>query len=68
MDAEANNKYLEFTSTPELSRLESGLLNDVKGLETESDDEDFSGSIETSSNAERKRSSPVYVYTYKVSS
>ncbi|KAL1817384.1 hypothetical protein DCAR_0521814 [Daucus carota subsp. sativus] len=66
MDAEANNKYLEFTSTPELSRLESGLLNDVKGLETESDDEDFSGSIETSSNAERKRSSPVYVYTYKI--
>lgn len=68
MDAEANNKYLKFTSTPELSRLESDLVNDVEKQETESDgEEDLSGSLKSSSNAARKRSSPVYVYTYKVS-
>lgn len=68
MDAEASNKYLKFNSTPELSRVESGLVNNVKRQETESDgEEDLFGSIESSSKAVHKRSSPVYVYTYKVS-
>lgn len=68
MDAEASNKYLKFSSTPELSRLDSDLVNNVKRQETESDgEEDLSGSTDSSSNAVRKRSSPVYVYTYKVS-
>lgn len=66
MDAEASNKYLKFSSTPELSRLESDLVNNVKRQETESDaEEDLS--LESSSNAVLKRRSPVYVYTYKVS-
>lgn len=68
MDAEASNKYLKFSSTPELRCLESDLVNNVKRQEMESDgEEDLSGSVESSSNAVRKRSSPVYVYTYKVS-
>lgn len=67
VDAEASNKYLKFSSTPELSRLESDLVNNVKRQETESDgEEDLSGSTESSSSAVRKRSSPVYVYTYKI--
>lgn len=68
MDAEANNKYLKFASTPELSRLESDMVNnDVRRYETESDgEEDLSGSVKLSSNTVRKRCSPVYVYTYKI--
>lgn len=68
MDDEAKNKYLKFTPMPEKNHLDFEVAtNEHESREIESDEEeDFSDSMKSNTNRVSKRSSPVYVYTYKV--
>lgn len=68
MEDEAKNKHLEFTPRPEKNHQDFKVANNEhESREIESDEEeDFSDSMKSNINRVSKRSSPVYVYTYKI--